>query len=146
MVRSLPTWLIDPMANFTMSATLKAKPEYRDKIIEIMKSPKGVVVGREAKGNIFFDISLDDQDPNLFRADENWHTKEEWEAFMQLKDEDGVLIAPMELISTGCRNLPSSIQEHLWAEFKDHFSSPNKKCRREKTKKAQGVQPCAFFM
>ena len=93
MVRSLPTWLIDPMANFTMSATLKAKPEYRDKIIEIMKSPKGVVVGREAKGNIFFDISLDDQDPNLFRAYENWHTKEEWEAFMQLKDEDGVLIA-----------------------------------------------------
>ena len=51
MVRSLATWLINPMANFTMSATLKAKPEYRDKIIEIMKSPKGVVVGRQAKGN-----------------------------------------------------------------------------------------------
>ena len=43
-----------------MSATLKAKPEYRDKIIEIMKSPKGVVVGRQAKGNIFCDISIDD--------------------------------------------------------------------------------------
>jgi len=81
------------MANFTMSAVMKSKPEYRDKIVEIMKSPKGVAVGQQAQGNLFFDISLDSEDPNIFRAYENWNTKEEWEAFMQLRDADGGLVA-----------------------------------------------------
>ena len=84
---------IAEMAKFSMFAVMTAKPEYRDKISDIMRSPEGVAVGKNANGNLHFDICQDSENPNIFRACELWNTKEDWEKFMQLRDESGGLVA-----------------------------------------------------
>jgi quinol monooxygenase YgiN len=81
------------MPAFTMFAILKFKPEHLDKVLEILKGPKGISVSKQAKGNLFFDFCVDADGSNTIRTFEQWKAREDWDAYMKLLDKDGQLVA-----------------------------------------------------
>ena len=81
------------MSAFTVFAILKFKPEFIDTVVAIMKGPKGIILSKQAKNNLFFDFCLDADGSNTVRTFEQWKSREDWEAYMQLRDEDGQLVA-----------------------------------------------------